>query len=143
MQQLQEKSAKIQQNSNIEDRYTFEPSPFPTILGVAGKVFYGLSGVSLVASLFAWNRVFATPASTGKRSQKGIVNKSSEYEQRAYQESQRLGTYIGLWTPTFVAIGHVLEYAGERLARYEYYQWEKQQGFKGYSPDYRSHFYNR
>ncbi len=129
-QQTQDPTLNKAALTNSNGQYpAFRQSPWPTVLAATSKVFYGLGGVTILASLGIWNRVALPklPVRGAKKSAK-LVSKPATREQ--HQESQRLGTFVGLWAPTFVITAKALDDASTRLARHEYAQWEKKQGEK-------------
>jgi len=141
MQQIQDKQpVKTQNNGSVsETPENFKQSPVPAILSTTGKVFYGLSSAAILLSIGIWNRPSMTLPKFGKKS----VRNQKKVSERQYQESQRLGTFIGLWAPTLMITGKVLEDASERVSRYEIESWERKQADKTRTPEFRARFFNR
>ncbi len=147
MQQVQEKQqqVKAQQPSNKDkDSKTYHQSAWPMVLSTAGKVCFGLSGVSMAASLGIWNRVSLPKPHFGKKaSLKTKAQKPAKPSEQQRQHAQRLGSYVGVFTPTLVIAGQALEMASDRLARREFSQWEKKQAEKARLADFRARFFSR
>jgi hypothetical protein len=146
MQQVQDKPSQQQkvlpsQNHN-QPTAAYRPSPMPVILATSAKVCYGFSALALIASVAVWNSPnfpkFSIGKTPSKKAPKQIIAKPTE---RQYHESQRLGSFVGLLMPTFALAGKILDDASERVAQYEYAQWEKQQGEKARTTAFR--FFSR
>ena len=116
------------QNSHALVNPAFRPSPWPTVLSTTSKVLYGLGGLSVIASVGIWNRI-SMPARTPKGKKVATVKPTREQ----YQESQRLGTFVGLLAPTFVIAAKALDDASTKLTNREMNRWEKQQAGKARS----------
>lgn len=143
MQQVQEKQTKVLTNHstpNIGQNTSYRPSPLPIVLATTAKVCYGLSAASLVGSIAAWNRL-SMPFANKKAQQR--AKQTAKPNERQYHESQRLGTYVGLLTPTFAVVGKILDDASERLAQHDFARWEKQRSEKGQSAAFRARFFSR
>jgi hypothetical protein len=142
MQQTQEKPQQKTLTNNtsskLDQATTYRPSALPTVLATTAKVFYGFSAASLILSVGIWNRV-STPK-FGKAKGKKVVKQQTT--ERQYRESQQLGAFIGLLSPTFAVVGKVLDDASERAAISEFARWEKQQGDKARSLNF-SRFFAR
>lgn len=142
MQQTQEKpqqKTQINQNSSKFDQATaYRPSALPTVLATTAKVFYGFSAASLILSVGIWNRV-STPK-LGKAQGKRVAKQQPT--ERQYRESQQLGSFVALLSPTFAVVGKVLDDASERAAISDFARWEKQQGDKARSVNF-SRFFAR
>ena len=144
MQQVQEKQQqKSQTNHNgliNEKDAAYRPSPMPFVLSTTAKVCYGLSAASIVLSVGVWNRISIALPFASKKAKAKISSKPSE---KQYHESQRLGAFVGLWAPTFAVAGKVLDDASERVAQYDFAQWEKKQAEKVHSAAFRARFFTR
>ena len=143
MQQVQEKQQqqKSLNNHNAltnEKDAAYRPSPMPFVLSTTAKVCYGLSAASIVLSVGVWNRVSVKSPFAGKKAK--FTPKPSE---KQYHESQRLGAFVGLWAPTFAVAGKILDDASERVAQYDFAQWEKKQAEKVHSAAFRARFFTR
>ncbi len=144
MQQTQEKPQQKtltnNQNSNKSEQATsYRPSALPVVLATTAKVCYGLSAASLVLSVGIWNRVSTPKLGKAKNTKKVAKQQPTE---RQYRESQQLGAFVGLLSPTFAVVGKVLDDASERVAINEFARWEKQQGDKARSLNF-SRFFAR
>jgi hypothetical protein len=147
MQQTQEKQQqKLSPNTTTNHQQqqidAYRPSPVPTILSVTAKVCYGLSAASIATSLLVWNRVQAANARPAKN-QKAQPKQAKQPSERQYHEAQRLGTFVGLWSPTLAVVGKILDDASERFAQYDFARWEKKQAEKVQSVAFRTRFFNR
>jgi hypothetical protein len=141
MQQTQEKPQQKTLNTlnapkNELKNSAYRPSPVPTVLATSAKVCYGLSAASLILSVGIWNRV-STPK-LGKQAKK--VAKRQQPTERQYRESQQLGAFVGLLSPTLAVVGKVLDDASERVAISEFARWEKQQSDKARSLNFARFF---
>lgn len=151
MQQTQEKQqqklspnmANNHQQQPQQDGY--HPSPVPAILSVTAKVCYGLSAASIATSLIVWNRVQTADSRTakGQKNQTSQPKHMKQPDERQYHEAQRLGTFVGLWSPTLAVVGKILDDASERYAHYDFARWEKKQTEKVQSAAFRSRFFSR
>jgi hypothetical protein len=138
MQQVQEKQQqqKMAANHSAPQPHAYRPSPVPFVLATSAKVCYGLSAASLVVSVTAWNRVRFSLPFTGKRGKKAAKAGLKPTPQQ-YREAQRLGAFVGLLTPTLAVAGKILDDASERIAQYDFAQWEKKQAEKARSSAFR------
>lgn len=142
-QQVQDKQQQKSLNNEQQLPSYYQPSPFPTILSTTAKVCYGLSAASIVLSVGVWNRIgFGLPVYHERKLTKS-QERNHKPSEREYRESQRLGAFVGLWAPTFVIAGKILDDASERVAQYEFAQWEKKQAEKIHSPAFRARFFSR
>ncbi len=150
MQQVQEQpktqQTKTQQPANNsaknEELIAFRPSAWPTVLSTGSKVCYTLAGASILLSIGIWNRIPVLGYRQTKQIAKG-QRKLVKPTKEQYQESQKLGSFVGLWAPTFVLTAKALDDASERVAQYEFAQWEKKQVEKVRSAAFRSRFFGR
>lgn len=138
MQQVQEKQPqqKVLVNHSEPQPSAYRPSPMPFVLATSAKVCYGLSAASLILSVTAWNRVRVSVPFTGKRGKKSAKANHKPTPQQ-YREAQRLGAFVGLLTPTLAVAGKILDDASERVAQYDFAQWEKKQAEKARSSAFR------
>lgn len=147
MQQVQEKQAqqpKVQPSQNhSQPTPAYRPSPMPMILSTSAKVCYGFSALALAASVAVWNSPSFPKFSFSKKPSKNAPKKvvAAKPTERQYHESQRLGSFVGLLTPTFALAGKILDDASERVAKYEITQWEKKQAEKARTTAFR--FFSR
>jgi hypothetical protein len=144
MQQLQEKQQPKTLSNHSQQNITpnYRPSPLPTVLATTAKVCYGLSAASVALSVAVWNGTSLPKPSNGKQGngQKKGQPKPSE---REVQESQRLGAFVGLWASTLAVAGKILDDASERAARYDFANWEKNQGGRGQGSTFRPWWFSR
>jgi hypothetical protein len=147
MQQVQDKQSQQQkaQPSLNHDQLTpaYRPSPMPMILATSAKVCYGFSALALAASVVVWNSPGFPKFSFSKKQNKNAPKKAvvAKPTERQYHESQRLGSFVGLLTPTFALAGKILDDASARVAQHEIAQWEKRQAEKARTTAFR--FFSR
>jgi len=117
MQQIQEKPQTVRsQYAGQEYREIFQETAFPRILSIASKVCYGMSGASIIASVGIWSRANVKPR--GK-------NRQNQVREHDVHHARHLGSYVNLWSSTFLVLGKVLADSSERIARHEFLQWER------------------
>jgi|GEM_PF-3423087 len=158
MQQIQEKqNIKAKIDTKIEQSNEFKTSAWPTVLSIASKACYTAAGASVVLSVGVWNRHnIKTPKlptlRNNKSAKKSMISLPSvklpslnagRPSERQYHETQRLGMFVGLWTPTLVIAGKVLADASHRVAQYETQRSESQNIAKVRGSDFRNRFFAR
>ncbi len=143
MQQVQEKQQQPKELSNHTSEQKLEgyrPSPMPLILSTSAKVCYGLSAASVIVSAGMWNRVRLPMPRLGKAAKKH-PKASHKATPKQIRQARVRGALVSLFAPTFAVAGKLLDDAGERVARYDFAQWEKKQAEKARNNLFR--FFNR
>jgi len=143
MQQVQEKQPqpKVLSNHSTEQKPEgYRPSPLPFVLGASAKVCYGLSAASVIVSAGMWNRVRLPMPHLGKLSKKQ-PKASPKASPKQIRQARTQGALVSLFAPTFAVAGKLLDDAGERVARYDFAQWEKKQAEKARTGAFR--FFSR
>ena len=174
MQQVQEKQPmKVIKEQPKNEQPEFQQSAWPTVLSVASKACYSAAGASMLLSIGVWNRHnIKTPKLSapqirlprlGKKPAKKsaiamVTEKLPEVKMPAvklpnlkagrpaprHHEAERLGMFVGLWVPTLVVAGKVLDDASRHVAKTEMEQWEQDHAAtQKPTSDLRTRFFSR